>query len=229
MYGGVDGDPDALAAVSTAACALEPAELVGLSAVRRSRVPDLDLLAQGPKQVRDLVRAVCLAARGNPRTRRTDRRHGSLPHLVPTTAHGAHSAPHRRVPAGRTAGRAGGRRRRQRGHGLPPHRRTDREPGFARPGEGQGRPSRPRLDSHHPARGHRRAGRAPPRAVPAPAVDADDGFGRGLLPVASLADARGCEPYPPGGKTVWAECARRAPLRTSPGSPSGPGTRSASR
>lgn len=67
------------------------------------------------------------------------------------------------------------------------------------------------------------------RPVPAPAVDADGESGRGLLLVASLADAWGCEPYPPGGKTVWAECARRAPLRTSPSSPSGPGTTSASR
>ncbi|CAL9592659.1 hypothetical protein SUDANB58_05267 [Streptomyces sp. enrichment culture] len=67
------------------------------------------------------------------------------------------------------------------------------------------------------------------RPVPAPATGADGESGRGLLLVASLADAWGCEPYPPGGKTVWAECARRAPLRTSPGSPSGPGTTSASR
>ncbi|MFF5158121.1 ATP-binding protein [Streptomyces sp. NPDC000348] len=63
--------------------------------------------------------------------------------------------------------------------------------------------------------------------VPAPAADAESG--RGLLLVASLADAWGCEPYPPGGKTVWAECARQPALRTSPGSPSGPGTTSASR
>ncbi|MGY3206123.1 ATP-binding protein [Streptomyces sp. TE5632] len=65
--------------------------------------------------------------------------------------------------------------------------------------------------------------------APTPAADADGESGRGLLLVASLADAWGCEPYPPGGKTVWAECARRAALRTSPGSPSGPGTTSASR
>ncbi|MFI8946022.1 ATP-binding protein [Streptomyces sp. NPDC053750] len=49
--------------------------------------------------------------------------------------------------------------------------------------------------------------------VPAPATDADGGSGRGLLLVASLADAWGCAAHPPGGKTVWAECARRAPLR----------------
>ncbi|MFD6322235.1 ATP-binding protein [Streptomyces sp. NPDC058442] len=71
-----------------------------------------------------------------------------------------------------------------------------------------------------------RGGRLP---APTPAADADGESGRGLLLVASLADAWGCEPYPPGGKTVWAECARRAPLRMCPGSPSGPGTTSASR
>ncbi|MER5839346.1 ATP-binding protein [Streptomyces prasinus] len=48
--------------------------------------------------------------------------------------------------------------------------------------------------------------------APTPAADADgDGeSGRGLLLVASLADAWGCEPHHPGGKTAWAECARRA-------------------
>ncbi|WP_200261515.1 ATP-binding protein [Streptomyces sp. HSG2] len=45
--------------------------------------------------------------------------------------------------------------------------------------------------------------------------------GRGLLLVASLADAWGCEPHHPGGKTVWAECVRRSiatgrPSGTSP-------------
>ncbi|MFI2373541.1 ATP-binding protein [Streptomyces sp. NPDC018964] len=40
----------------------------------------------------------------------------------------------------------------------------------------------------------------------APDVDAGDESGRGLLLVATLADAWGCEPYQPGGKTVWAEC-----------------------
>lgn len=29
--------------------------------------------------------------------------------------------------------------------------------------------------------------------------------GRGMLLVAALADRWGCEPFPPGGKTVWAE------------------------
>ncbi|MEV7724860.1 ATP-binding protein [Streptomyces sp. NPDC087917] len=33
----------------------------------------------------------------------------------------------------------------------------------------------------------------------------DGTTGRGLLLVAALADRWGCEPYPPGGKTVWAE------------------------
>ncbi|MFD6908834.1 ATP-binding protein [Streptomyces sp. DSM 116494] len=60
-------------------------------------------------------------------------------------------------------------------------------------------------------------------------TEADGESGRGLLLVASLADAWGCESYPPGGKTVWAECARRAAVRTCPGPPSGPGTMSASR
>ncbi|MFF3896232.1 ATP-binding protein [Streptomyces sp. NPDC001812] len=48
--------------------------------------------------------------------------------------------------------------------------------------------------------------------LPAPPPDAADGdgeSGRGLLLVAALADAWGCEPHHPGGKTVWAECARR--------------------
>ncbi|MFD3626334.1 ATP-binding protein [Streptomyces sp. NPDC058698] len=34
--------------------------------------------------------------------------------------------------------------------------------------------------------------------------------GRGLLIVAALADRWGSQPYPPGGKTVWAECDGRA-------------------
>ncbi|MGW1617955.1 ATP-binding protein [Streptomyces sp. NPDC002172] len=46
---------------------------------------------------------------------------------------------------------------------------------------------------------------------PAPGGDGDGESGRGLLLVASLADAWGCEPHHPGGKTVWAECARRRP------------------
>ncbi|MFE9921488.1 ATP-binding protein [Streptomyces sp. NPDC005774] len=46
--------------------------------------------------------------------------------------------------------------------------------------------------------------------APTPAADADGESGRGLLLVALLADAWGCEPHHPGGKTVWAECALRA-------------------
>ncbi|MEU2388762.1 ATP-binding protein [Streptomyces sp. NPDC012461] len=47
------------------------------------------------------------------------------------------------------------------------------------------------------------------RPVPVSAAGADGESGRGLFLVAALADAWGCEPCPPGGKTVWAECARR--------------------
>ncbi|MCT7351023.1 ATP-binding protein [Streptomyces sp. 15-116A] len=36
--------------------------------------------------------------------------------------------------------------------------------------------------------------------------EADSESGRGLLLVAALADRWGTEPYPPTGKTVWAEC-----------------------
>ncbi|GAB2776570.1 hypothetical protein GCM10027073_06490 [Streptomyces chlorus] len=46
--------------------------------------------------------------------------------------------------------------------------------------------------------------------APTPAADADGESGRGLLLVASLAEAWGCEPHHPGGRTVWAQCARRA-------------------
>ncbi|MFG3510163.1 ATP-binding protein [Streptomyces sp. NPDC047821] len=41
--------------------------------------------------------------------------------------------------------------------------------------------------------------------------DGDGESGRGLLLVASLADAWGCEPHHPGVKRVWAECGRREP------------------
>lgn len=44
---------------------------------------------------------------------------------------------------------------------------------------------------------------------PAPETGADGESGRGLLLVASLADAWGCAPHDPGGKTVWAEYAWR--------------------
>ncbi|MFE9940163.1 ATP-binding protein [Streptomyces hirsutus] len=49
-----------------------------------------------------------------------------------------------------------------------------------------------------------------PAPIPAADADSDGESGRDLLLVASLADAWGCEPHHPGGKTVWAECARRA-------------------
>ncbi|WP_055627065.1 ATP-binding protein [Streptomyces hirsutus] len=57
-------------------------------------------------------------------------------------------------------------------------------------------------------------GERPP--VPRPDVEADGGSGRGLLLVASLAGAWGCEPYPPGGKTVWAECGIAVPRACGP-------------
>ncbi|MFI5571496.1 ATP-binding protein [Streptomyces sp. NPDC051740] len=47
------------------------------------------------------------------------------------------------------------------------------------------------------------------RPVPTPDTERDDESGRGLLLVASLADAWGCESHHPGGKTVWAECVWR--------------------
>ncbi|MGY0071293.1 ATP-binding protein [Streptomyces sp. QTS137] len=49
-----------------------------------------------------------------------------------------------------------------------------------------------------------------PAPPPDAGADSDGESGRGLLLVASLADAWGCEPHHPGGKTVWAQCARRA-------------------
>ncbi|MET8944777.1 ATP-binding protein [Streptomyces sp. NPDC004542] len=46
--------------------------------------------------------------------------------------------------------------------------------------------------------------------LPSPPADCgtplDAESGRGLLLVTALADRWGVEPYPPGGKTVWAEC-----------------------
>ncbi len=45
--------------------------------------------------------------------------------------------------------------------------------------------------------------------TPTPAADAVGESGQGLFVVASLAETWGCEPRHPGGKTVWAECARR--------------------
>lgn len=50
-----------------------------------------------------------------------------------------------------------------------------------------------------------RGERPPVEPVPgAPAAES----GRGLLLVAALADRWGTAPYPPSGKTVWAECGR---------------------
>ncbi|MDA5141114.1 ATP-binding protein [Streptomyces sp. AD681] len=50
--------------------------------------------------------------------------------------------------------------------------------------------------------------------LPPPVADfirpSDDESGRGLLIVAALADRWGSDPYPPSGKTVWAECDFRA-------------------
>ncbi|WP_037911821.1 ATP-binding protein [Streptomyces sp. NRRL WC-3744] len=55
-------------------------------------------------------------------------------------------------------------------------------------------------------------GETPPVGAPCGlrnALDAESG--RGLLLVTALADRWGVEPYPPGGKTVWAECACEFP------------------
>ncbi|MFJ3973806.1 ATP-binding protein [Streptomyces sp. NPDC090021] len=38
-----------------------------------------------------------------------------------------------------------------------------------------------------------------------PVADRPEGGGHGLVLVAAYADRWGCEPHPPGGKTVWAE------------------------
>ncbi|MBW1595635.1 ATP-binding protein [Streptomyces sp. JJ38] len=53
------------------------------------------------------------------------------------------------------------------------------------------------------------SGSRPP--TPGPAPTAEGGTGRGLLLVSALADRWGTVPYPPSGKTVWAECAPRLP------------------
>ncbi|MEU3947879.1 ATP-binding protein [Streptomyces sp. NPDC029526] len=57
------------------------------------------------------------------------------------------------------------------------------------------------------------------RPAPVPGSDTTGESGRGLLLVAALADDWGCEPCPPGGKTVWAECGGR--WNRSPGPCSG--------
>ncbi|MET7286446.1 ATP-binding protein [Streptomyces sp. NPDC005573] len=41
--------------------------------------------------------------------------------------------------------------------------------------------------------------------LPCPAADTEAEAGRGLILVTALADRWGTDPYPPGGKTVWAE------------------------
>ncbi|MYR58936.1 ATP-binding protein [Streptomyces sp. SID625] len=52
-----------------------------------------------------------------------------------------------------------------------------------------------------------------------PSAEAESG--RGLLLVEALADRWGVEPYPPGGKTVWAEIEPAHPVRRpAPGRPS---------
>ncbi|MDQ1029721.1 anti-sigma regulatory factor (Ser/Thr protein kinase) [Streptomyces umbrinus] len=43
-----------------------------------------------------------------------------------------------------------------------------------------------------------------------PAADAANESGRGLLLVSALADRWGTDPYPPSGKTVWAEMSPRS-------------------
>ena len=72
--------------------------------------------------------------------------------------------------------------------------------------------------SHAPAAGVLRTAVTDARGdrLPAPLTDAspmtdfvtspDGESGRGLLIVTALADRWGSEPYPPGGRTVWAEC-----------------------
>ncbi|MCX2971289.1 MULTISPECIES: ATP-binding protein [Streptomyces] len=46
-----------------------------------------------------------------------------------------------------------------------------------------------------------------PAFVPGPDGAPDAEAGRGLLLVSALADRWGTQPFPPSGKTVWAECA----------------------
>ncbi|MFE1297864.1 ATP-binding protein [Streptomyces sp. NPDC058731] len=54
---------------------------------------------------------------------------------------------------------------------------------------------------------------SPPAACRTPL---DAASGRGLLLFIALADSWGVEPYPPGGKTVWAECACETPDQDRP-------------
>ncbi|WP_112470900.1 ATP-binding protein [Streptomyces triticisoli] len=50
-------------------------------------------------------------------------------------------------------------------------------------------------------------GDRPPSAGTDFTTPPDAESGRGLILVTALADRWGTEPYPPGGKTVWVECA----------------------
>ncbi|MFH9817049.1 ATP-binding protein [Streptomyces sp. NPDC017230] len=77
-------------------------------------------------------------------------------------------------------------------------------------GRAQGRDFRLSL-AHDPAAGVLRIAVTDARGdrLPSPVTDfvtpLDSESGRGLLIVTALADRWGTEPYPPGGKTVWAE------------------------
>ncbi|MFF9489132.1 ATP-binding protein [Streptomyces sp. NPDC014676] len=79
-------------------------------------------------------------------------------------------------------------------------------------GRVQGRDFRLTL-SHDPTAGVLRIAVSEARGdrLPSPVADvvtpSDDESGRGLLIVTALADRWGTGPYPPGGKTVRAECA----------------------
>ncbi|MEV6740598.1 ATP-binding protein [Streptomyces sp. NPDC051104] len=78
-------------------------------------------------------------------------------------------------------------------------------------GRVQGRDFRLALTLDHPAAGVLRIavtdarGDRLPTAVDDFVTTHDSETGRGLLLVTALADRWGTEPYPPGGKTVWAE------------------------
>ncbi|MGR6973897.1 ATP-binding protein [Streptomyces cynarae] len=82
-------------------------------------------------------------------------------------------------------------------------------------GRVQGRDFRLALTLDHPAAGVLRIavtdarGDLLPTAVTDFLTPHDSETGRGLLLVTALADRWGTEPYPPGGKTVWAELSLR--------------------